>query len=166
MVRRHRAMKGALGRIVPAFSLIEIVVALGIISFAIVGIMGLFPVAMRAAQESQRETRAAAIAQQIFSDLESTSGTNRFILTGSGGERSNINIAIAATNTPHEIYFSDAGAVQTNVGPNSLFIAHLYVTPDSPRAGMSRVEALIQAPSVAAVSNRMKYSFVTLLNIN
>ena len=45
------------------FSLIEVVLALGIISFAIVGIIGLMPVAMKSAGDSMRETDATFIAR-------------------------------------------------------------------------------------------------------
>ena len=52
-----------------AFSLVEIVLAVGIISFALVGILGMFPVALDAATRSREETQAAFIARSIYSDL-------------------------------------------------------------------------------------------------
>ena len=42
--------------------MVEIVLAIGIISFALVGILGLIPAAMDSAIKSQRETQATCIA--------------------------------------------------------------------------------------------------------
>ncbi|MFV0337110.1 MAG: hypothetical protein ACK5LK_02550, partial [Chthoniobacterales bacterium] len=57
----------------------EITIALGIIAFALVGIMGLLPVAMRAANESQWETRATFIAESIIGELNTADPANAFI---------------------------------------------------------------------------------------
>ena len=148
---------------ITAFSLIEIVLALGIISFALVGIMGLFPVAMKSALESQRETRAALIAQQIYSDLASMSGTNRFITTGTGpDDRTSISLTALATNT---VYYSDSGTpLGTSSHPDALFLANVAVTPNSPLAGLSHIQTTIEAPAQATSTNRSKYTFVTLMN--
>jgi uncharacterized protein (TIGR02598 family) len=155
------------GRVVArrGFSLIEIVIAIGIIAFAIVGIMGLFPVAMRSALESQRETRAAVIAQQIFSDLQVNSGTVRRIFSGSGTNSQTINLAVAATNPPIPLYFDESGRAEgPTASANSIFLANLYISPDVPITGVTKVEASIETPAAAASSNRTRYSFVTLLN--
>ncbi len=49
-----------------AFSLVEVVLALGIVSFAIVAILGLIPTGLQTSHSSQDETRAAQIAQSIL----------------------------------------------------------------------------------------------------
>ena len=61
-----------------AFSLVEVTVAIGIFAFVIVGIIGLFPTALRMQAESAVETRASMIAQQLFDavDLSIASWTN------------------------------------------------------------------------------------------
>lgn len=56
----------------PAFSLTEVVIALGIFAVSMVGILALFPVASSAGRESSEETQAAILAQTIFSDLRSS----------------------------------------------------------------------------------------------
>lgn len=55
-----------------AFSLTEVVLALGVVAFAAVAILGLFPVALDTARESQRETYATLIARSLFADLRAT----------------------------------------------------------------------------------------------
>src|SRR5205823_7388168 len=49
-----------------AFSLVEVVLALGVLSFAIVAILGLIPIGLQTSHSSQDETRAAQIAQSIL----------------------------------------------------------------------------------------------------
>lgn len=146
-----------------AFSLIEVVLALGIISFALVGIMGLFPVAMKSAQESQRETRAALIARQVFSDLGTMSGTNRALIIGQDpADRITVNLANAGSNT---VYFNDAGIpLGTTSTPEALFLADVVVTPNTPVSGISHVQTTVQTPAAAAATNRSSYTFVTLMN--
>ena len=61
-----RAPRGA------AFSLTEVVIALGIFAVSMVGVIALFPVASSAGRESSEETQAAILAQTIFSDLRSS----------------------------------------------------------------------------------------------
>lgn len=58
-----------------AFSLVEVVLALGVISFAIVAILGVFPVALQTGHSSQNETRVAQIAQSVISTLSSQAQT-------------------------------------------------------------------------------------------
>ena len=55
------------GRRPGAFSLVEVVLALGVVSFAIVAILGVFPLGLRTGRSAQDETRAAQIAQAVFS---------------------------------------------------------------------------------------------------
>jgi uncharacterized protein (TIGR02598 family) len=54
-----------------AFSLAEVVVALGVISFAIVAILGVLPTGLQSGKSSQDETRATQIAQTIFASVSS-----------------------------------------------------------------------------------------------
>lgn len=52
------------------FSLVEVTIAIGIFAFVIVGIIGLFPTALRMQSESSVETRASMIAQQLFDSVD------------------------------------------------------------------------------------------------
>ena len=54
-----------------AFSLVEVVLALGVISFAIVAILGVLPVGLSTSHSAQDDTRAAHIAQSILGTLTS-----------------------------------------------------------------------------------------------
>jgi Tfp pilus assembly protein PilV len=54
-----------------AFSLVEVVLALGVIAVGIVAILGVFPVGLNTSHSAQDETRAPQIAQTIFAALAS-----------------------------------------------------------------------------------------------
>lgn len=59
-----------------AFSLVEVTISLGIVSFALVGILGALPVAMDNERASLEQTRATLIASVFFSNLRSQPFTN------------------------------------------------------------------------------------------
>ncbi len=61
------AVKGRLRR--AAFSLVETVLALGIVAIAAVSIFALFPVGFRQAGASTLETRGAQLAREVFATL-------------------------------------------------------------------------------------------------
>lgn len=171
MKRRKKTLTGLIGSDLPpshsvkiGFSLIEIVLALGIISFALVGIMGLFPVAMNSALESQRETRAAHIAQQIFTDLSTLAGTNRFLITGTNlsTDRTAVNLSAAGSNT---VYFDARGNARGNIAAvDATYGATVTVTPNTPISGLARVQTTVSTPTAATEANRSRYTFVTLMN--
>lgn len=57
------------------FSLVEVVIALGVIAFAIVAILGVVPTGLRTSAGAQDETRAAQLAQAVLSTLVSQAQT-------------------------------------------------------------------------------------------
>jgi type II secretory pathway pseudopilin PulG len=156
------------------FSLVEVVLALGVIAFALVGIMGLFPVALKSAQESQRETRATLIAQQIFSDLRTLTGTNRLLVRGPSTANASAlitNFSLAG-NTNIVLSYDIDGKGRTDqistdsfAGsfPDAAFLANVDVDTNTGIPNLSRVQATIEAPAAAPSTNRSKYTFVTLM---
>jgi len=58
------------------FSLVEVVIALGIVTFVIVAIVGMLPVGLRQANDSESETRAVNILGAIAADRASTPATS------------------------------------------------------------------------------------------
>jgi len=150
-----------------AFSLIEVVLALGVISFAVVGIMGLIPTAMRTAQESQRETRATLIARQIFSDLQAGTNATRHIGIRPGITNAANVVSLSLTNSSiNGIYFDmDGLPVGQSKTPDSIYSATVTVTPNVPTAGLSHIETVVATPAPAPTNaaGRSTYTFVTLL---
>jgi type II secretory pathway pseudopilin PulG len=152
--------------------LVEVVLALGVISFAIVGIMGLFPVAMKSAQESQRETRATLAAQQIFADMRTAAGSNRFVI--SGPSAANTNAISLAANTNLYLAFGTNGVPITSISSadftnsytaaDAIFLADIAVDTNTGVPNLSRVQVTVAAPAAAPSAARSKYHFVTLMN--
>jgi uncharacterized protein (TIGR02598 family) len=59
-----------------AFSLVEVVLALGVISFAIVAILGVIPAGLNTGHSAQDETRASHIAQGVITALSTEASSN------------------------------------------------------------------------------------------
>jgi uncharacterized protein (TIGR02598 family) len=160
-----------------AFSLVEAALSLGIISFAVVAIMGLFPVAMQTAQENDRETRAALIARRIFDELQSLPVTNTALVKGPSMTDAECRIRGINLASPsvHVLMYDKQGEGLTNTvapetfqhsisAPAAYFAAEVRVTPNFPSPGIARVQANVEAPSSAPSSRRSKFVFVTLMN--
>ncbi len=94
----------------PGFSLIEVVIALGVVSFALVAILGVFPAAFSQNRKSISDTRAAQLARMIVSTIESQTATFTAI------------DCFGAT--------LDLGASST--GTNPVFLYAAYPSPDQP----------------------------------
>ena len=159
------------------FSLVEAALSLAVISFAIVAIMGLLPVAMQTARESNRETRAALIARRIVDELQSLSATNTALVKGpsvadpsrriTGLDLSSPSVRVLAYDEQGEGLTNDIApdAFQGPIAaPGAYFAAEIRVTPDFPSPGISRVQATVEAPSSAPSSRRSSFVFVTLMN--
>jgi Tfp pilus assembly protein PilV len=142
-----------------AFSLIEVVLALGVVSFAIVGIMGLFPVAMRAGLESQRETRATHIARKIYSDLKASPATNALFEQSPGNYQT---INLANSDSYPVFYNADGLPAGTNLTEACIFEVNLLVDANTPTNGLSRVQVDVVAPA-QPTANRTTNTFVTLM---
>src|SRR6266446_4410740 len=52
-----------------AFSMVEIVLALGVAAFALIAVMGMLPVGIKIQQASVNQTKANAVISQIIDDL-------------------------------------------------------------------------------------------------
>lgn len=116
-----------------AFSLIEIALALGIITFALVGIVGLFPVAVGAATDSQQETQAALIARSIFNQLQATPDTStRKVTTGdSYDDSASAEINLEATADTTIGYDVDGNPLSNPDDPKAVYSVQIRVTPTS-----------------------------------
>jgi type II secretory pathway pseudopilin PulG len=59
-----------------AFSLVEVVLALGVVAFALVAILGVFPTGLTTQHSAQDDSRSAQIAGDILSSVVSQAQTN------------------------------------------------------------------------------------------
>lgn len=99
-----------------AFSLTEVVIAMGVAAIAFTSIIALFPLGLDMSKESYQETQAALIAQTILADLQDegtgsgTLGSSRFIQIGGNSDPTStsnylaINFNTASTITIYLAY--------------------------------------------------------------
>lgn len=154
-------------RLGTAFSLVEVVIALGIVSFAVLAIVGMLPMALKSAQESMRETDATLIAQRIFAELKTGSGANRTVIKDTNTNSQTISLSANSTNN---LAFTQDGMPQafflsTNSPQDALydFYAQISVLTNTGVANLSRVQVDIAAPAAAPAANRTTNSFTTLI---
>jgi len=115
-----------------AFTLVEVALALGVASFCLLSIMGLFPVALATQQRSSAQTRAVSILSGVTSDLRSSSPaltsnqvTNTGILALSVPVRPFV-------GTNQVVRYSDASGKLTEAqDQNSLFEVRVAYLPDA-----------------------------------
>ena len=69
LIRRVRARGGN------SFSLVEVVLALGVISFALVAILGVFPIGLAANRTSISDTRAAQLVNAVVATIDAQCAT-------------------------------------------------------------------------------------------
>ena len=149
------------------FSLVEVVLALGIVSFAVLAIVGMMPMALKSAQDSMRETDATLIAQRIFSELRTGSGANRTVTKDPINSIQTINLSADSTNN---LAFTQDGMPQafftsTNSPANGIydFYAQISVFTNTGVTNLSRVQINITAPAAAPPTARTTNSFTTLI---
>jgi len=182
-MRRSRIPHSPFLKDTPGFSLIEVVIAIAIIAVALVGLLGLFPVAIDAATNSQRETQSALIARQIYTDLDARSDTKRLLIVSTNSvssdeadlkaeevdltKPSTVSLAYSSDGQPlGKISDGDFNSGKKDAG----FLAQVKVIPqkavpngtNSTVLDMSRIEVTVQAPGVAAEKTRKKYNFVSI----
>lgn len=68
--RLHRPLHARRPR---AFSLVEVVLAIGVVSFAMMAVLGTLPVGLKSSQESRGQVATANIARQIQGELQQIS---------------------------------------------------------------------------------------------
>lgn len=150
-----------------AFSLVEVVLALGIIAFAIVGIMGLMPVAVKSVGDSMRETDATLIARRVFAELKTGTNPTRGLSSHTSTNHS-LDLSASSTNT---LAFSAEGTpldyfvTSTNSPENADldYYAQISVLTNTGFTNLSRVQVDIAYPAAAPADKRTTNSFVTLI---
>ncbi len=158
-----------------AFTLVEIALSLGIASFALIGILGIIPLAVETAKEARDETRATFIALSIIETLRSGHEGEGIIQVRADpeapGSYESVPLRVTAATVTYDLAYDNEGIflgrmTEYNYGtgkktlPGTTFIARLTLQKDSE---LLRIEVSVEAPAVAEESNRQKYSYVTFM---
>jgi uncharacterized protein (TIGR02598 family) len=99
-----------------AFSMIEIVVALGVISFAIIAILGIFPIALSSNRSGMNEARAAQLVRAITGTIDSQCAT--FTSVDCFGQSLNL-ASLAKTDGPKTLYASYSSPSQPAISTSA-----------------------------------------------
>lgn len=110
----------------PGFSLIEVVIALGVAAFALVAILGVFPIAFSQNRKSISDTRAAQLARMIVSTIEGQTGT----FGGIDCFGTTLNLAASSTDTDPVLLYAaypspNQPEITTVKNPNSIYTIEL-----------------------------------------
>ena len=155
-----------------AFSLVEVVIAMGVTTFCLITMLGLLPIGAGIALESRRETRAAYLAQQILGDLRSSSFTEATILCQTNGTLvalPSFSLADATTNCVtcdgdnNVLYQATANQYASGVSDTSAnYLVQVTVQPSSLN-NLSTISVEVSAPAQAPLSARSRYAFQTMI---
>ena len=152
----------------PAFSLVEVVVALGIVSFAIVAVMGMLPIALKTSRESMTETDAALIARRIFSEISCGTNSQRAVSMDTNNSVKTIDLAGDSTNTVIAFRENGEALYATNsinaVNSTAIdYLAQISISTNTGISNLSRILVDILSPAAASPTNRVTNSFCTLV---
>lgn len=131
-----------------AFSLVEVVLALGICAFVLVALIGLFSTGLRTGRESEEQVQAANLASQILStSVAAPTGTNL----------NNFAIPISALTNSYADVFPSAGALvgldgRTNSTPAYRIVCRAGTNAQTgPR--LAQVYVMLSWPYQASITN-------------
>lgn len=148
------------------FSLVEVVIALGVVGFAIVAILGVVPIGLQTSHSSQDETRAAQVAQAIFSSLSSQAQTQFNSVQLKPNDNSTIPSFDFTSSTTTLLYADNDGKLSANSAGAVYSIS--VVTNSSPTgfdAGYANQVTLTVAwPASAAASAQTKRDFIRIIS--
>lgn len=155
------------------FSLVEIVLALGIVSFCLLALYGLLPMGYKNAQDSRRETRAAFIAEQVVSDLRTSTFNNAAVLLSDANNNLRVSLPLDLGTTDDHFFGCDSEnrltgevtSAEYNSGVtdgNVEFLSQIKIETTTFK-DLSRVLVEVSAPPNVPLSARQRYSFVTFI---
>lgn len=166
--------------LVRAFSLVETVVAIGIFSFVIVGILALFPTAMRQHADSARESLGVQASQQIMASVAAaTNLANVNIVTGYGSNRTTNTVNLLDAAAPLVLGFRKGSSVPIRVTNGAAWtngtgqdpnagevdtLVRVLATNSALTANLYQINIDVGYPAAAPASKRDVDSFSTMVN--
>jgi len=120
-----------------AFSLVEVTVAIGIVAFAFMGIMGLIPTGLNTFRQAIDLSVGSNIAQKVIREAQQTD-----FITLIGSNTS----AFQQSSTPR--YFDDQGNELTTGSAAAIYQVNTCITPATPILG----DAATDNPNLATVT--------------
>lgn len=157
--------------------------ALGIVAFAVVAILGMFPVALGAAKDSLSETHAAMIAQLIVGQLRSqpVSGATLAVAPDPATTSGSYVLNLANSQAVYAVYdengqpvarvsqaqFATPGAASGGLNATQkaqcVYMVRFTVDADKPAVGFSQITIDVTYPGQAPAAARKTSTFVSLV---
>jgi uncharacterized protein (TIGR02598 family) len=138
-----------------AFSLVETVVAIGLVSFSVLATIGLLSIGGDTAKRAKDESSAARLAENEFERLRSLTTTSSFWPT------------TPSTLPTYTTRYYDSGLADLGTTSLSNAIYRLSITFSTAPTGTADLvaNAEVRYPANAPAANQSVYRFTTLLNI-
>jgi len=176
------------GRLGLGFSLVEIVVAMGIFAFAAVAILGLYSVALKTRADSTLETRSAIIADEVFNVIAMSGGLGGVLFRDgpalqprnnqrvnlSGGEKVLLGF-VGGTTVPFGLWHSARGQDPQKVWENGVtdswafsngieLVALVWATPLPSGVGLYKVNCSVRTPATLPLAASRSVTYTTLMS--
>jgi Tfp pilus assembly protein PilV len=119
---------------IAGFSLVEVTLAIGVVSFCLLTLLALIPAGLMSVQSSTQESNAVNIGVGIFSDLKASveyCAANPATMQNGGivSSRYGITVPTAQAGEQYALYLDDSGNQTTS--SRATFIAILTLTPQT-----------------------------------
>ena len=149
-----------------SFSLLEVVIALGVIAVGIVGVLAVFPTALQTGHSAQDETRAAHIAQSVFGSLVA-GATSRFNAAPLPPTPLSIDLTASSSPTSPTLYADNDGNLIPN-STNSAYAIFIYTNNAVPGftdpASANLVTVRAAWPANAPAANQTFRDYVRIVS--
>ena len=149
-------------RVPAAFSLVEIVIALGVAAFCLIAVLGMLPVGLKTQQASVQQTTANGIASQIVADLTAALR----LPPGLYSRQFSLHGHWLAMLTPDILYFGNDGSYITGstnaqtVPTGAVFMAAVtYLEPPTETTSLADITVAWPAASVPINPNTGQIDF-------
>jgi type II secretory pathway pseudopilin PulG len=133
-----------------AFSLVEVVIALGLVSFCLLAIVGLLPVGLKAVKNSREESAAANALNQLAEAVRNATTTAPGVYVADGAF-TNITWSLGSGSASFTNPLSLYG--QTTNSAGSRLVARVDIVPPVDTRSVGRASVSIAWPSAATWSN-------------
>lgn len=153
-----------------AFSLLEVVIALGVITVGVVGVLAVFPAALQTGHSAQDETRAAHIAQSVFGSLvaQAPSQFNNVQIPLSDGVTLSPSIDLGTTLSPAVTLYADNDGKLTNSATNAAYAIPIYTNTSVPGftdpSSANAVTVRVAWPASAPAANQTFRDYVRIVS--
>ncbi len=153
-----------------SFSLLEVVIALGVIAVGIVGVLAVFPTALQTGHSAQDETRAAHIAPSVFGSLvaQAPSQFTNVQIPLSAGVSPSINLTAGSGTTPAVTVYADNDGNLIPNSTNAAYAIFIYTNNAVPGftdpASANLVTVRVAWPANAPAANQTFRDYVRIIS--